>query len=1019
MDVEDLLREGAWVRALARRLVVDDAAADDVVQDTWVAAMRSAPAEREQLRPWLARVVRNFAASARRSDAHRAAREADVARHEPEGSASDSLERLEAQRVLVEALAELAEPYRTTLMRRYFDGWTAADIARDDGIPAATVRWRIARGLADLRARLERRYGDRSAFVVAFLPLTRAPMPSVAAAATAGGATWIGILAMNTATRASIAAIVLLTASLGVWFALDVRDVAAPPTPVSAASAQLLVPAPGVEDPAAHELAPSTDGVARTEVPAPVATKPAESAAVDESVLLEGRFVDESGRGIGGVRIVQPLATNGAVVESDAHGGFAYTLDPTIRTGLQILEARAVGWATHFSLVEVSPGTKVNRGQILLVPGGSIAGTVVDENGRPIAGARVLATKPALDDDVANLRRMGLPNLLNCPEAKSGADGSFQIEGVPAELARAWAASDGRRWGISEPLEVPRNGVIGDVVLTLVPLAADERIEGIVLDPSGQPVPRAGVSFHYDAPDRSSMSYVKSGEDGRFRIVLERKVPHDLSHTPRNKLWADVVMRAVEPGTLDVVLQVREARLLELVVRDEKGAPIEAFGYGLSTPDGRAQTWTGDQDEPHPGGRGQIAMPSTPFQIEVWAKGRARVELGPIDPAAPPEPLECTLEPVPGLSGRVLSDGTPVGGARVMLHRLVSPDDRFDFNGFPSRLQHSAIEKTTTDADGRYLITVRDRGSYALVCDAPGHALAEVSPLEIDPRVGLSGVDVQVLAGGAIEGRVLAPTGRDAAGIIVGINRFDCRPRTQRVGADGRYRFESLTPGAWSVTRAKAEVDPGSSSSSSWSEAGGPSAFVTDCVVESGRTTVFDLDLRETFEAALVGHVTVNGEPAAGWTVALRPKDVAYFAGEPPSGVVDPRGEVRVALPRPATYGIELVPIVENGTPVRFTRDVVIRPGDNAFTADLECGSLEGTLGGDREVRVDCTAIGAAEWAFQGTLRVEAGRFRVAHVPVGRVNVRGIDTRAEGGWATVFTKDVEIARGATATVEMP
>lgn len=1019
MDVEDLLREGAWVRALARRLVLDDAAADDVVQDTWVAAMRSAPAEREQLRPWLARVVRNFAASARRSDAHRAAREAAVARHEPERSASDSLERLEAQRVLVEALAELDEPYRTTLMRRYFDGLTAADIARDDGIPAATVRWRIARGLADLRARLERRYGDRSAFVVAFLPLTRAPMPSVAAAATAGGATRLGILAMNTATRASIAAIVLVTASVGVWFAVGARDPLAPPALARDTSADPMASEARVEEPAGHELALTADGAARAEVPAQHVTKSAEIATVDESVRIEGRFVDADGRGIGRVRVVQPIAADGAVVESDAQGDFAFTLDPTIRKGLETFEARAEGWATHFSRVEVVPGTTVTRGRIVLVPGGSIAGKVVDEDGRPIAGARLLATKPALDDDVANSRRMGPTVKRDLPETKSSADGSFQLDGVPAELARAWATIDGYRWGIGEPVEVPARGAVRGVVLTLTPLDVDERIEGIVLDPSGQPVPRAGISFHFDAPDQSSTSHVECGDDGRFRLVLARKVPYDLSHRPRNRQWEDVALKAVKPGTLDVVLQVREARLLELAVRDEKGAPIEAYCYGVQTTDGRPQFWSGNTDEPHPGGRTEVPMPSTPFQIEVWAKGRERVELGPIDPASPPAPLVCTLERVPGLSGRVLSGDTPVAGAQVMLHLLVSPNDRFDLNGFPSRLQQSAIERAATDADGRFLITVRDHGTYALVCDAPRHALAEVSPLEIDPRVGLSGVDVQVLAGGVIEGRVLVPTGREAAGIIVGINRFDGRPRTQRVGADGRYRFENLTPGAWSVTRAKAEVDPGSGSTSAWSSAGGPSAFVTDCVVESDRTTVFDLDLREAFDAALVGRVTVNGAPAAGWTVALRPKENEHFDGGPPSGVVDPHGDVRVALPRPAAYTVELVPVAESGTPVRFMRDIAIRAGDNAFAAELECGSLEGTLSAGGAVRIDCSSIGATEWSFEGTLRVEAGRFRVAHVPVGRVSVRGIDTRAEGGWATVFTEDVDIARGATATIEVP
>ena len=87
--MESLLAEGAWVARLARRLVGDDAA-DDVVQDTWVAALEKAPRERERLRPWLARVVTNFARQRRRGDAHRVQRESGSAPPDPEPEAAET-----------------------------------------------------------------------------------------------------------------------------------------------------------------------------------------------------------------------------------------------------------------------------------------------------------------------------------------------------------------------------------------------------------------------------------------------------------------------------------------------------------------------------------------------------------------------------------------------------------------------------------------------------------------------------------------------------------------------------------------------------------------------------------------------------------------------------------------------------------------------------------------------------------------------------------------------------------------
>src|SRR5258705_13091820 len=80
MDAEALLAEARWVRRLARSLVRDDSVAEDLVQETWIAALEGAPADGGRLRPWLARVVRNFARQSHRGAANRARQEAQSAR---------------------------------------------------------------------------------------------------------------------------------------------------------------------------------------------------------------------------------------------------------------------------------------------------------------------------------------------------------------------------------------------------------------------------------------------------------------------------------------------------------------------------------------------------------------------------------------------------------------------------------------------------------------------------------------------------------------------------------------------------------------------------------------------------------------------------------------------------------------------------------------------------------------------------------------------------------------------------
>src|SRR5262249_59913784 len=82
------------------------------------------------------------------------------------------LGRFEMERLLGRLVAELDEPYRTTVLLRYSEGLSSAEIARHQGIPAATVRWRLMTALDRLRAALDREPdGDRRRWQLAFLPL--------------------------------------------------------------------------------------------------------------------------------------------------------------------------------------------------------------------------------------------------------------------------------------------------------------------------------------------------------------------------------------------------------------------------------------------------------------------------------------------------------------------------------------------------------------------------------------------------------------------------------------------------------------------------------------------------------------------------------------------------------------------------------------------------------------------------------------------------------------------------------
>jgi len=200
IDPEALLAHRAFVRALVRRLVGDPHDADDVVQETWVAALRGAPARPRSLRAWLARVARNLSLRHARGEARRRRRELGAAAPEAARGPAETLERVAAEHAVVAALLELDEPYRGTLLQHFYDDLAPRAIAARTGVPAATVRTRLKRGLDMLRARLDRRHGGRRAWAA---PLAAGAWRASAAAKVAAGAAVIALTALLMTWRVS------------------------------------------------------------------------------------------------------------------------------------------------------------------------------------------------------------------------------------------------------------------------------------------------------------------------------------------------------------------------------------------------------------------------------------------------------------------------------------------------------------------------------------------------------------------------------------------------------------------------------------------------------------------------------------------------------------------------------------------------------------------------------------------------------------------------------------------------
>jgi len=163
--MEELFRRH-WPRAhRAAWLVVHDAAAaEDVAQEAFLAAVRSLDRfdRRRPFGPWLHRIVVNRAIDhARARDVRREVPADAVAEAAASGAGSCG-----PSDEVVAALGALAPEQRAVIVMRHLLGFTPGEIARVLGLPRGTVNSRLRRGLdalvEPLRDEASARAGERS-----------------------------------------------------------------------------------------------------------------------------------------------------------------------------------------------------------------------------------------------------------------------------------------------------------------------------------------------------------------------------------------------------------------------------------------------------------------------------------------------------------------------------------------------------------------------------------------------------------------------------------------------------------------------------------------------------------------------------------------------------------------------------------------------------------------------------------------------------------------------------------------
>jgi hypothetical protein len=337
------------------------------------------------------------------------------------------------------------------------------------------------------------------------------------------------------------------------------------------------------------------------------------------------------------------------------------------------------------------------------------------------------------------------------------------------------------------------------VVLVLVPRTASDDFTLQVLEPGGAPCAGAEIDYSYACPLAGSGSGNRTADaQGCLTLTVWDSCPYRFSAVDPGWKFGPACVQDVLPGSGPIVLQLTARVPLRVHVVDEDGAAVEKFDVELRDPQStlRAIAPRAEEDA-HPGGVLELSAPAVPFLLVVKAEGFEPAPLGPYQPGSTPAELEVRLARLPGLSGRVLESGKPAEGAKVQLYEAAASILAASTHEFATRYSDYSKVEGLSGAGGRFHLSLKKPGRFFVRAEKSGWAAAELGPLELDPRAHVDPVDLLLTPGGSIEGRVLLPPDENPTGTVVGISRGDSMPRTQRVGVDGAFRFEHLTPGRW------------------------------------------------------------------------------------------------------------------------------------------------------------------------------------------------------------------------------